>query len=782
MRSHPFPEMPEKSSTDMRKKGSITVFLSLLLVLIVSFVLTALEAARIRGATAYVSMLSGLAADSFLASYYYPLFKEYRIFGVSAGDEKGFFDESILTETLKENLSYGTKNGEGGLIKFTETEVCLEEYETLLSKAETGFLSQVQKQVVLDGASLALSELFPVKDLQDAGNVGEVYRRQEEAMEAVATVTGELLNLMQLTDGIKMSGQGIAFDKNGKMQAEESFIKQLVCMEQGEVKAAYGNAEVFRCISGKFYRADRAAARIRSLLFTADTLESSIFSLDVQIGSYQSALEDKEKQWEDGEKEQVQQALKAAKEQRESEETQRSSVLSEAKADYEKLQKTLQAVEKQIDKALDIVKTLEKKQVAAKVSVQAYESFLAGKSNVLSEELGQYFESELVSMKVYAGMEENGYRAETMQTTLETDKALLEALSLGGFQEERLSEIRAEMERIIRRMPEYSVDGLWFSYGDIVVAKTQVDNVLGTVGTILSNSILSLVGISEDSISGQKLTGKDLVSAGLEKTTLLGKLLDCIPDATQLLKDGNLLQVVRNAGNGLLEETALELYAMKYFHCYGETSPYTKLNYEREYLLFGAEQDKTNLLSMVLTLAAVRMLFCMVMILKQPERMESLDAISLGIAGFTGMPALGSVVKYSILVLWSVEEALVEVAALLQGKRVALIGSGCISLGEVFLFSKGMITQKAESLSGSGPNYKEYLTLFSLAKGTRIKAYRAMDLIQENIRYRYNDGFRIRNLVTELRFTTTVTLKKQFDTGVFPEAVYQLKWQENCAY
>lgn len=766
----------------MGKKGSITVFLSLLLILMFSFVLTALEAARIRGATAYVSMLSGLAGDSFLASYYYPLFKEYRIFGVNAGDEKGFFEESVLTDELEENLSYGAMQGSGGLLKFTETSVCLDGYETLLSNGAAEFLLQVRSQTVLDGLSLTLSELFPEDALQDAGNVGEVYKQQEEAMEAVATVTGELLSLMQLTDGIKMSKQGISFDEEGKMQAEESFIKQFLCMEQGEIKAAYGTAEVFRCVSGKFYRADLAAGRIRSLLWQADSLESSMYHLDVQISNYQSALDDKEKKWEDGEKEQVQQALKEAKQQRKNEEEWRSSALSVAKKEYEKLQKKIQAVEKLIDKALGIVETLEAKQETAKLSVQAYEVFLEGKSGVLSGELYQFFESELESMKVYAGMEENGYCAETMKKSLETDKVLLEALSLGKFNEERLSEIMAEMGSIIQRMSEYTVDGLWFSYGDIVVAETQVENVLGTLGNLLSNSILSLVGISEKSISEQKLTGKDLVSAGLEKTTLLGKLLDCIPDAVQLLENGNILQAVKNAGNSLLAETALELYVMKYFHCYGEASPYTKLNYEREYLVFGSENDKTNLLFMVLTLAAIRMLFCMVMILKQPERMESLEAIALGISGFTGMPALGSFVKYSILVLWSVEEALVEMAALLQGKRVPLIGTGCISLGEVFLFNQGMITKKAGTLSSSGPNYKDYLTLFSLTKGTKLKAYRAMDLIQENIRYRYNDSFRIRNLVTKLEFTTCVTLKKQFDTGIFPETVYRLEWKEKCAY
>lgn len=777
-----FPEMLHRLSINMGRKGSITVFLSLLLILMFSFVLTALEAARIRGATAYISMLSGLAGDSFLASYYYPLFQEYRLFGVNAGNEKGFLEESILTGELDKNLSCGMKEGMGGLIRFTETGVQLDSYETMLAQEEAEFLSQVKSQVALDGLSLALSELFPLDDLQEAGSVGVVYRQQEETMEAVATVTEELLELMELTDGIRMKKQGIAFDKHGKMQVNDTFIKQLAVMEQGELKAAYDNAEVFRCCMEKFYRADRAAGRIRSLLSQAASLESDISFLEEQSYHYQCALADKKRTWEEGEKEQVKQALEEAERQCETYEEQKSKLLSDAHTEYTRLKKKLEEVKDTLEEALKLVELLEVKQKTARLSVQAYEVFLQEKSSVLSGELYQYFSSELERMKVYTGMEEKGYSTEQMKKSLETDINLLEAVMPVGFCEDALAQMYTEMETILQRMPEYTVDGLWFSYGDIVVAETPTDNVLGTIASLLSTGILSLVGISEQSVSGQKLSGKDLVTAGMEKSSLAEELLSCIPDAVQLLENGNLAQAVKNAGDSVWEGMALELYAMKYFHCFLEKSPYTKLNYEREYLLFGAEKDKTNLLYMVLTLTAVRMLFCMVMILKQPERMESLEAVSLGIAGFTGMPALGAFVKYSLLVLWSVEEALVEVAALLQGKRIALLGSGCILLEEIFLCNGQMIAQKAAALSGTGPGYQEYIALLLLTRGTKLKAYRAMDLIQENIRYRYNDSFRIRNLVTKLDFTTCATIKKQFDTGVFEDIVYRLTWQEKCAY
>ena len=224
---------------------------------------------------------------------------------------------------------------------------------------------------------------------------------------------------------------------------------------------------------------------------------------------------------------------------------------------------------------------------------------------------------------------------------------------------------------------------------------------------------------------------------------------------------------------------------MKYFHCYGEETPFTKLNYEREYLLFGAKEDKENMFYMVLELVAIRTLFCMVMLLKNPEKMSILQSFSVGVAGFTGIPALAAVTKYSLLLLWSVEEAFVEVAALMQGKRVAVLGSGgMISFGELFIFRKSLVRQKAGALSevGIGAAYEDYLNLLSLLVPVRKKTYRAMDLIQENIRNRYLDSFRMRNVVTGICFGTKAELKEKFNFGIFLRTAYEQEWKEECSY
>lgn len=785
------------------KRGSITVYLSLILVLLFSFILTTLEAARIRGATAYASMITELAGDSALAAYYYPLFQNYRLFGIHTGDEKGRFSKNVLAEDLEKNITSGLEETEGGLLRFQNTKVVLTEYETLLSDGETEFISQIRQQVLLDGFSLALSELFSEEQFEEAGATGEIIREQEEALDATATVTKELIRLMELVDGIRMRENGIYFDRYGNMEAKSAFIKQLIPLDESALCALYDNEEVYTVTAKHFFRADEAAEEMIEQLEEVDYWEDKIVTSENRIERYENRLEDLEDSLEEEmdklseqenpdetrlhelkeNMEDLKESLEREEDRLDGYESKKTALLKKIKSNYKTLQNKLQAVEALLGEALEVVERLEKKQKAASITVTAYEFFLNARKEKLSEELYQVFLKELDKMKLYAGLEESGFSVKTMRNSLAGNQKLLQGLSLSGFSEKKLWQAESELEAVVDRMAGYTVDGLWFPYGEIVVAETTLENVSGALGELLTSGVLSLVGISKEEQSACELDGKDLPSDGLEGENLMGELLSCMKEVAELFRHGGMGEVLRAAGNAALDGTALELYCMKYFHCFGEESPYTKLKYEREYLIFGEEKDRSNLLSVVLYLVAVRALLSMVALLKQPDKMLQIENLAIGVAGLTGISVLGTLVKYSILLLWAVEEALVEVSALLQGKQVPVAGTGRISFEELFICGKKLIEQKANAMpDGIGADYQDYLTLLSLTKGTKKKVYRALDLIQENIRYRYNDGFRIRNVVTKVWFRTDTELAMLFDTGVFPEQAYSFHYEEEAEY
>ena len=108
--------------------------------------------------------------------------------------------------------------------------------------------------------------------------------------------------------------------------------------------------------------------------------------------------------------------------------------------------------------------------------------------------------------------------------------------------------------------------------------------------------------------------------------------------------------------------------------------------------------------------------------------------------------------KFLILFVWATEGALVETAAILQGKKLSAMPTKeefPVGFSELLLMSKTMIQQKAEQLSdkeGVAFGYSEYLMLFLLLQNIEIQSMRALDLIQENLALE-ESGFRVSQLV-----------------------------------
>ena len=783
----------------MKKKGSITVFLSLILVLLFSFLMTMLEAARVCGASAYAAMVSELAGDSLLASYYYPLFQEYRLFGIGAGSEHGFLSVNDLENTAMGHMEYGLLGLQGGMLKFETTEAMVTDYKTLMTEEGAPFLQQVREQLLLDGLSLTATKFFSEEQFTEAGVVGELYQQQETALTELGAVTTELLKLMELVDGICTTDQGLQVDRSGKLKRTDTFLKQLLPMNEQVIRKRFANEEIYGTVEGRFLRADLLAEDILELIQKAEQAEADKEALEANLQQYQEDSYALKTEWKKLKEEggtnqeriaQIEQILNDWEtemwqivEEQDDYDDIWDCAMKDAKAKYTTLKKAITGMVPVTQKSLEVVTALEKKQKKAQETVFSYESYLEGMKSLVSEELYTVFDDELEIMKCYAGMEEQGYYVPVMKRSMERNLSLLNGLSWGGFSEKELGRIKTEMEAVLYGMASYTAEGLWFNYGEFAVAKQTGTNILGAVEELLATGVLELVGVSEEMQSDRILDGTMLPSAALSADGFLTNLRACISEIQQMFSKGGIGTVLKAAGNTALDATALEVYCTKYFHTFTEPSEVTKLKYEREYLLFGAREDKTNLFYVVLYLVAVRTLFDMVAILKDSQKMGEIEALATAIAGLTGIPVLLTIIKYAILFLWSVEEAFVDVAALLQGKALSVMGSGAISIDDLLLFNKDMVAGKASSApEGAGPEYEDYLVLLSLTRSTKKKLYRAMDLIQENIRYRYRDTFRIRNVITELEMFTSSNLKRLYKTGLVPEQVYQIKWKGTYGY
>lgn len=198
--------------------------------------------------------------------------------------------------------------------------------------------------------------------------------------------------------------------------------------------------------------------------------------------------------------------------------------------------------------------------------------------------------------------------------------------------------------------------------------------------------------------------------------------------------------------------------------------------YAMEYLAVGKREEKSNLAAVVNRLLAVRTLLNFTYAASDPVLQEKSLATATAIAGFTGLAPVITGVQYTILLILSFQEGCVDVAALLDGKSVPVMKNSSnfkmryeeICLGSGSLFQKKATAYRKEG-AGNGLyiSYDEYLTALLLAVDEDTLRERTLDVIQQNLRDKYNQSFCIDDCICESSYRITYEIDYIFKSLPF---------------
>lgn len=207
---------------------------------------------------------------------------------------------------------------------------------------------------------------------------------------------------------------------------------------------------------------------------------------------------------------------------------------------------------------------------------------------------------------------------------------------------------------------------------------------------------------------------------------------------------------------------ALE-YMDQYFSDYEEPAENHAFSYEMEYVLCGKEADKDNLEGAVNRLLLIREAANVTHILGDSGKMATALTMAEALAGFTGNPAIIKVVQIGIVAAWAYVESILDLRALLEGKRIALFkssGEWTTNLGNlVQAFSDGGGAKEC----ANGLFYQDYLKGLLFTMGTEKLAYRMMDVMEQNIRLTpAYANCRMDHMLCEIRYCIDYTAEPLF--------------------
>lgn len=187
------------------------------------------------------------------------------------------------------------------------------------------------------------------------------------------------------------------------------------------------------------------------------------------------------------------------------------------------------------------------------------------------------------------------------------------------------------------------------------------------------------------------------------------------------------------------------------------------LDYELEYLLEGKESDAANLEAVTKKLCLFRLAANYGYLLTDTEKQAEAEALAGTLCMLLVSPEIIPVVKQALLLAWAYGESIMDVRALLGGKKVPLIKnkeSWQLSLSALTRLGEGGGIQEGRDTEG-GYTYEKYLQVLLFLEKKEVLTMRALDLVEQNLRVEKGFAwFRADQCVTAAGFSMTTSLRR----------------------
>ena len=217
------------------------------------------------------------------------------------------------------------------------------------------------------------------------------------------------------------------------------------------------------------------------------------------------------------------------------------------------------------------------------------------------------------------------------------------------------------------------------------------------------------------------------------------------------------VQTEKEEKTDLVEKGLLILYAKAHFKNFlskaKEDDKKEALRYGLEYLIAGKESDEANLSSVANRIFGLRTIVWYGYFLTRKDKMAEAEAIAAAIASVLALTAAIEIIKYGIVMGWSMDEARKEVKSLLNGDDIPLLPG------------------KSE---GVKLKYQSFLDSFLVIASGKLPV-RMVKLIEQNIKLRYYQGFRADSMYAGVNGEVSVKTMPRIFRLAFLDGIVQGK-------
>lgn len=733
--------------------GSITVFAAMVMLFLIAALLTIVQVTAVRSGQ-YISDQAHMeAVRAFMGGYRREIFDNYHIFVVDGGFGTGTLKKSDIENELDNYIrascnpailymdkSYSYVNLTGA--EFDKVKSV--NYKFITDRNGEYFIDQVVKYMKYQvGEDFLESYKNKISGFEEIDKAKQEIKKELEDVSSASDISDDLLKLMSYVDGIKIDSGQISYDRNGKLEFEENFAKLIVASRESMEDMGLNNEKLYNKLDNKVVVLPYELKRLQSY---------------AEI--YLSAVEENDKDEKKKRKGQCK--------------DQTEYIVGSIESAIEYCKKSQDLIDDILDKLSD------------------------GNSDAVKDTV-----NELELMEKALARNEDAL-----------NKILDKCKLVFSDDKEDINNSLCIISELIEMADEYVVSDIKFDYSGLAVQK-QSGNYLSVIMKLISDGALELV-TEKDKLSTAAISDINLPSEmfgnssgkGIEEGILastsskIKAAINGIKEVAEIMTDGSgsIGELLARTSEKILRKALFNEYIIENFISYSSLKEDIncdishKITYEVEYVLFGNKTDKANIKAVINRLMIVRTLCNFLTIATDKEKVAQARAAAVAAFGFTGVPVITEAVKFIIEILWSYEEALVDVSALMKGYKVPVIKNGkalAVGIDELVKISKSYIQSNAEKYKtengDKGVSYKEYLELFLLLTNDSVKAYRCMDLIQINFNGTYGTNLRMNNCICGLssKMDIEITMKyinMKFVNNLLGKSADKLSYNSEVTY
>lgn len=299
------------------------------------------------------------------------------------------------------------------------------------------------------------------------------------------------------------------------------------------------------------------------------------------------------------------------------------------------------------------------------------------------------------------------------------------------------------------------------------------DNPLHFLQKLVRDGVLALV-CDVDSLAESEVYSREAGSSIEDDNEVKGKeeksweqrksatgILKGLLGQSDSLWNGEMLQNQKKKG-------LLLSYASQMFGCYIDQKE-RSVPYGLEYIVSGKGNQRDAIAGIVNRLFLVRTLLNYAFVSGNLVLQEKSLTTATSLAAPLGAEALIPLLQQCILLILSLEEACVDITALLEGRLVPLLKDQTnfqMRYGEICSAGKTLFQRKAKEFPRAGEGtvlqnramgigYIHYLWLFLLMTSWDKLYQRSLDIIQYDLREKYNQSFELDRCICQTKITVS---------------------------